>query len=78
MRPTLIFSRHGSVGSRQFAHGDELPPDIVTEEIISRWLDEHWLREDGERRSLYRMFDAFSGCKEHEELTTKEKHELCL
>jgi hypothetical protein len=71
---TLVFIRHGQVGSTQFQHGEELPPGLLPREIIGHWLDEHWLVEldSTQRRSLYRIFAPFSGCKECEQLSAKE------
>jgi hypothetical protein len=77
VRPTLVFIRHGQIGSRVFQHGDELPPDIISQETIAKWLDQKWIYEDSERRSLYRIFAPFSGSKESEELTGEER-KLCL
>ena len=71
---TLVFTRHGQVGSRQFHSGEELPPNLLPPEVVDHWLDENWLREydSAERPSLYRLLHRFSGCKEKEHLTKEE------
>jgi hypothetical protein len=40
--------------------------------VADWWIDHGWAREFGadQRRSLYRLLPAFSGCKEHEPLMT--------
>jgi hypothetical protein len=74
--PTLIFVRHGQIGTRHFQHGDELPPNMLPREIIDHWLDERWLAEAADRRSLYRLFHHFSGCSESEQLSNEERNNL--
>lgn len=73
--PTLIFVRHGQVGSQHFQHGEELPPGLIPCEVVDKWLDQRWLKEydSSERRSLYRLLHRFSGCSEQEQLTQKER-----
>jgi hypothetical protein len=58
----------------------ELPPGLIPREVVDHWLDQHWLAEydSSERRSLFRLFAPFSGCKEQEQLSTEEKEKLCL
>jgi hypothetical protein len=77
---TLIFIRHGQIGDRQFAHGDELPPGLIPKELQDRWLDQKWLKEydAAERRSVFRLLHIFSGCNEQEQLSREEKEQLCL
>ena len=77
---TLVFMRHGQVGSRHFQHLEQLPPGLLAPEVIDHWLDEGWLREcdSSDCRSLYRLLYRFSGCNEQEQLTTQEKAQLCL
>lgn len=72
--PTLVFRRSGAIGSRQFGCGDELPPNVLSPEVIAHWLDEDWIREcdSAERPSLYRLFYRFSGCKEEQPLTKEQ------
>jgi len=71
---TIIFNGHAEVGGRTFHHGDELPPGLLPPEVVDQWLDQRKLTEydSSERRSLFRLFPAFSGCKEQEELTREE------
>jgi len=71
---TLVFVRHTEIGSHQFQHGAELPPDLLSPEIIDRWLDEGRLKayDSAERRSLYRLLPCFSGVKERETLAQNE------
>jgi hypothetical protein len=73
MRPTLVFVRHTDLGDRMFHHGDELPPDVLPSRVVDQFLDSGRLREVAERRSLFRLFHVFSGCKEREPL---DEHEL--
>ena len=77
---TLVVIRHAQVGSRHFAHGEELEPGLIPQEVVDQWLDNKWLIEldSTQRRSLYRLFAPFSGCKEREHLTNEEKEQLCL
>jgi hypothetical protein len=76
--PTLIVTRPGGIAPGQhnldvgFLYpGDELPPNLLSREIIDQSLDEGWLREIDatERPSLYRLFPSFSGVAEQEQLT---------
>ena len=79
--PTLVFIRAYYVNGRLVHYpGDEMPPFMFTQETINRALDEGWLKEydAADRRSLYRLFAPFSGCKEQEQLTNEEKENLCL
>ena len=71
---TLVFIRHATIDGRQYHHGDELPPDVLTAEQIAQGLDNKALVEldSTERRSLYRLLPRFSGAKERELLTTAE------
>jgi hypothetical protein len=79
MRPTLIFIRaHYENGSLIHSHGDECPPNLFSQGTINRALDEGYLAECAERRSLYRLFAKFSGCKEREPLSNHERNNLCL
>jgi hypothetical protein len=72
MRPTLVFIRHLEINGRQFHHGDELPPGTLTQAEVDNAIDQGVLSECPERRSLYRLFSAFSGAKETEALTKEE------
>jgi hypothetical protein len=80
MRPTLVVIRHLEIEGRAFAHGSELPPDLITQEEANELLDAGSLCEYRERRSLYRLFHLFSGSKEQEQLTKEElsAHALTL
>jgi hypothetical protein len=78
MRPTLVFIRHIEIGGRAFAHGSELPPDLLSQHEVAKLLDHAVLREYPERRSLYRLFAPFSGSKEQEQLDKQELTELAL
>jgi hypothetical protein len=71
---TLVFMRHGQVGSRHFQCGEELPPGLLPPEVVAHWLDERWLAEcdPTERPSLYRVLHRFSGCKEEQPLTKEQ------
>ena len=72
MRPTLILIHHHLIDGVQYLHGDELPPGILTQHEINKWLDAGKLKENRERRSLYRLFSAFSGSEEKESLDKDE------
>ncbi len=78
--PTPVVVRHAQIGNQHFAHGEELPPDVLTAEQIAQWLDNKQLVEydSQERRSLHRLFAPFSGAAEKEQLTQQEKEKLCL
>jgi len=78
MRPTLVFVRHTEIGDRQFHHGDELPPGLLPREVVDQWLDHGRLQEYRDRRSLYRLLPAFSGCNEAEPLTPEEINAYAL
>ena len=80
MRPTLVFIRTHTIGGRQYSHGSELPPDVLSAEQIAQWLDNDQLREydSAKRRSIYRLFPRFSGAAEQEKLTPQEKETLCI
>ena len=75
---TFVFVRHTDIGDRQFHHGDELPDGLLSREVIDQWLDHGRLQGYDERRSLYRLFDKFSGCKETEALTPEELNAYAL
>jgi len=67
---TLIAHGHHELGNEQFHHGDELPPSLISGELADWWIDHGWAREhdSSERRSLHRLFSAFSGTAETEPL----------
>jgi hypothetical protein len=78
--PTLIFIRHGQVGDRQFHFGDELPPGLVSQEVVDHWLDENWLKahDSTQRPSLYRLFARFTGATPEQPLTQEQAEKFCL
>lgn len=77
---TLVCIRHLQVGDRHFAHGEELPPQLLPQEAIDLHLDRKELvaYDSDERRSLYRLFSQFSGCSETERLSNEENATLAL
>jgi len=66
--PTLVFIGSRQVADHQFQHGDEVPPDLLSQEQIDQMLDQKVLAEIPQRRPLYRIFAPFSGAKEREPL----------
>jgi hypothetical protein len=78
MRPALVVIRHLEINGCVFAHGSELPPDLITQDEADKLLDAGSLCEHPERRSLYRLLPAFSGAKETEPLDSDEKTEYTL
>jgi hypothetical protein len=60
---TIVCNGHHELSGVQYRHGDELPPDTLNGELLDFWLDKKIAFElDGsERRSLHRLFPAFSG-----------------
>jgi hypothetical protein len=75
---SVICLGHRQLGDRHFDHGAEVPPETLTGELLDYWLDHKWCCESPDRRSLYRLFSAFSGCAESEELTEQECASLCV
>jgi hypothetical protein len=77
--PTLVLIGHREINGVQFHHGDELPPNLLPQETVDRWLDVKWLVEldSAERRSLYRIFHRFSGVKK-EPLDAEELNQFEL
>jgi len=77
---TLIARGHREFAGVTYHHGSEIPSGVLPPEIVDKWIDWRWLDElnGTERRSLYRMFPAFSGCNESESLTSDELDELTL
>jgi len=71
---TLIARGHRQFGDQHFRHGEEIPPGLLPQEAIDWHLDRKELIEYDrtERRSLYGLFPAFSGCHEQEQLTENE------
>ena len=79
-RPTLIFIRHHEIDGRVFSHNSELEPDLLSQETVNKLIDAGVLKEYDrrDRRSLYRLFPAFSGAKEKEQLDNDELDEFAL
>jgi hypothetical protein len=75
---TIIALGNNQLGDRHFKHGEEIPPETLDGEVLEWWLDHKWCMESLDRRSLYRLFSAFSGCAESEELTEQECASLCV
>lgn len=77
---TLIFIGTHDISGKRYQHGEELPPDLLPRETIDQWLDRKWLAEyyTTYRRSLYRLFAPFSGCKESEPLAQEELNAYAL
>jgi hypothetical protein len=71
---TLVAIRHFEIQGHVFAHGVEVMPGLLTHETANKLLDDGWLKEynSAERRSLYRLFALFSGCKDKEQLSKEE------
>jgi hypothetical protein len=78
MKPTLIAIHHFEVDGRAFSHGAEIEPGLIDEKKLDRLLDQGRVRECPERRSLYRIFSVFSGCKETEPLDADELRAYAL
>jgi hypothetical protein len=72
MRPTLVIIGPRMIGERQLHHGDELPDGLLSQEQVDKMLDEKLLAEIPERRSLYKIFAAFSGVKQKQQLDAEE------
>jgi len=70
--PTLVAIHHREIGDRHFRHGEEIEPGLLEEEPRDWWLDKKWCIEIPERRSLYRLFHHFSGCKDRERFSQSE------
>jgi hypothetical protein len=63
MSATLVSIRQQQIGGRKFFHNEEIPPGLLTGELLDYWLDHKMCCpvDESHRRSLYRMFPAFSG-----------------
>ena len=75
---TLVVIRHLEIGDHVFQHGAEIVPGLLAKEVVDKLLDQGVLREYPERRSLHRLFAAFSDCKNREQLTKAELTEFAL
>jgi hypothetical protein len=78
MRPTLVAIRHLEIQGHVFHHGSEIMPDLLSKESVDKLIDQGALREYPERRSLFRIFSQFSGCKEREQLDKDELDAFAL
>jgi hypothetical protein len=76
MKPTLVLLRHLQIGEKQFPHGSELQPGLLSEKVIAKMIDEKQLVEMDarDRRSIYRLFPEFSGTSEKCELDRELSH----
>ena len=74
-KPTLVFIRARYVdGHLTHYPGEEVPPDLFSQEVVDQSLDQGWLREvdAAVRPSLYCVFHRFTGSKERESLTPQQ------
>jgi hypothetical protein len=79
MKATVVSIRFNEIGGTAYRHGDEIPPGAaLSPEEMGKLIDQGRLIAYPERRSLYKLFSAFSGCSEHEELDKDEASALCL
>jgi hypothetical protein len=71
---TLVAMHHLEIEGRVFHHGSEIMPDLIAQETVAKLIDQGGVREydSRDRRSLYRLFSKFSGCRESEPLTGEE------
>jgi hypothetical protein len=69
---TLVVIGHHRISQQLLHHGSELPHGLLSPEEIDRWLDNGALKEYPERRSLYALLSAFSGCEEKQPLAPDE------
>jgi hypothetical protein len=77
-RPALVAIRHFETGGQVFVHGAEIIPSLLAKATVNQLLDQGILCEYPERRSLYRIFAAFSGCNETEQLDRQESRAYSL
>jgi hypothetical protein len=77
---TIVALGHKKFGDQSFAHGEEIPPDLLSAEQADWEFDHKSLVEydPDERRSLYRLFAPFSGAKEKQQLDREELAEFAL
>jgi len=71
---TLIVIGHPALNGVQYHHGDEIPPDALKGELLDFWADHGLVKEEDteSRRSVYRLFHAFSECSQSEQFTAME------
>jgi hypothetical protein len=75
---TLVAMHHLEIEGRVFHHGAEIVPGLLAKEVVDKLLEQGVLREYPERRSLHRLFSAFSECKDREQPTKAELTEFAL
>jgi hypothetical protein len=77
---TIVALGHRTFQDRQFVHGAEIDPDLLSVEQIDLEVDHKGVVEydAAERRSLYRIFSVFSGCSESENLSNDELAQFSL
>jgi hypothetical protein len=69
---TIIALRNRQLGDRHFDHAAEIDPGLLEGDLLDYWLDRKWAMETLDRRSLYQLFPAFSGCTHRQELAPNE------
>ena len=78
-RPTLVFVRaFYRDGSLVHTIGEEVPPGLFSPDVIDKALDEDFLIESPQRRSLHRIFHRFTGATPEQPLSNEERNDLCL
>jgi hypothetical protein len=77
---TLVAMHHLEIEGRVFHHGAEIMPSLISTATLAKLIDQGRVREydSRDRRSLYRLFSKFSGCKEKEPLTAEEMEAYSL
>ena len=67
---TLIAIRHLEIEGHVFAHATEILPGLLPKDAIDKLIDQGQVKEydSRDRRSLYRLFAPFSGCKARQPL----------
>ena len=77
---TLVAIRRLEIEGHVFHHGAEIMPGLLAKEVVDKLIDQQRVREydASDRRSLHRLFAAFSDCKEREQLTNAELTEFAL
>jgi hypothetical protein len=67
---TLVARGTHEFAGQAYQHGTEIPGDALPAEVVAQWIDKRWCDEldAAERRSLHRLFPAFSGSTDTEPL----------
>jgi hypothetical protein len=78
MTATLVSIRFNEIGGIAYRHGAEIPPGALSQDEINKLVDAGKLIAYPERRSLHRIFSAFSGCAEKQHLDKDEASMLLL